>query len=159
MPPPSFQQNAPGTEEEIIMMKSMFTSIMGKLDKLDSIETTMNNLSVSIQQIRSESAELKREVNAVKNELTEIKTKNKQLEERIIGMQCRSMRENLIFYKIREDENEELSTEDILKKFIMDEMKVEEEMLFERGAEDGWFQKSTRWYYHPTPHYCEILIF
>ena len=47
-------------------------------------------------------------------------------------MQCRSMRENLIFYKIREDENEELSTEDILKKFIMDEMKVEGEMLFER---------------------------
>ena len=71
-------------------------------------------------------------MNAVKNELTEIKTKNKQLEERIIDMQCRFMRENLIFYKIREDENEELSTEDILKKFIMDETKVEGEMLFER---------------------------
>ena len=35
MPQPSFQQNAPGTEEEIITMKSMFTSIMAKLDKLD----------------------------------------------------------------------------------------------------------------------------
>ena len=142
MPQPSFQQNAPGTKEEIITMKSMFTSIMAKLDKLDSIETTMNNLSVSVQQIRSESAEVKQEVNAVKNELTEIKTKNKQLEERIIGMQCRPMRENLIFCKIREDENEELSTEDILKKFIMDEMKVEEEILFERVHRMGRSKKA-----------------
>ena len=61
MPQPSFQQNAPGTEEEIITMKFMFTSIMAKLDKLDSIEITMNNLSISVQQIRSESAEVKQE--------------------------------------------------------------------------------------------------
>ena len=159
IPQPSFQQNASGTEEEIITMKPMFTSIMAKLDKLDSIEITMNNLSISVQQIRSESAEVKQEVNAVKNELTEIKTKNKQLEERIIDMQCRSMRENLIFYKIREEENEELSTEDILKKFIMDEMKVEEEMLFERVHRMGRSKKAQDGTIIPRPIIAKFSYF
>ena len=48
-------------EEEINSLKSMLGAIITKLNKLDSIETT-------VKQIRVESAEVKTEVEAVRTE-------------------------------------------------------------------------------------------
>ncbi len=54
----------------------------------------------------------------------------KKLEERIIDVQARSMRDNLVFYNVEEDDKE--NAEDLVKDTIHDEMKIEENISFQR---------------------------
>ena len=95
-----YSQNVSGHvsfREEINSPKSMLGTNMTKLNKLDSIETT-------VEQIRPESAEVKTEVETVKTELREMKSKNKALEKKIIDLQSHSMQDNLVFYNIKEED-------------------------------------------------------
>ena len=125
--------------EEINSLKSMLGTIMTKLNKLDSIETT-------VEQIRSESAEVKTEVETVKTQLRETKSKNKALEKKIIDLQSRSMRDNLVFYNIKEEEKysdeEKVDTEAVLSKFIKENMKVTSTISLERVHRMGKANKT-----------------
>ena len=50
-----------------------------KLNKLDTIESTMGALSTSVEEIKVESATAKEEVDAMKKKLKEVKNKNRAL--------------------------------------------------------------------------------
>ena len=122
--------------EEITSLRVMFGTIMTKLNKLDNIEATIGDLSLSMEQLKTESAQVKTEVGLMKSEIKELKEKNKALEKRIIDNQSRSMCDNLVFYNVKEDEKfteeEKVDTEAVLVKFIKEEMKVKSEIRFER---------------------------
>ena len=99
----------------------MLETIITKLNKLDSTETTV---------------EAKTEVETVKTELREMKSKNKALEKKIIDLQSFSMRDNLVFYNIKEEgqynDEKKVDTEAVLSKFIKEDMKVTSTISFER---------------------------
>ena len=134
--------------EEINSLKSMLGTIMTKLNKLESIDTT-------VEQIREESAEVKTEVETVKTELREMKSKNKALEKKIIDLQSRSMRDNLVFYNIKEEEKysdeEKVDTEAVLSKFIKENMKVTSKISLERVHRMGKAKTGTDGSIVPAP--------
>ena len=64
---------------------------------------------------------MKTELTNMKSELQVVKKKNKSLEDRFIDVQSRSMRDNFIFYNIKEENMFGIvdSVEFILSEFIM----------------------------------------
>ena len=122
--------SAPGNiVEEIGAMKSIFATVLSKLDKLDIMERTIRvlNLSVttaneSIDQMKAENTDLKKEIATLKD--------------RVIDIQSRSMRNNSIFYGIEEherlEEDQQVTLEEELQKFIKDKLCCEDEIFFER---------------------------
>ena len=158
--PQPFTQSTPGQTlgEEITSLRVMFGTIMTKLNKLDNIEATIGDLSLSMEQLKTESAQVKTEVGLMKSEIKELKEKNKALEKRIIDNQSRSMRDNLVFYNVKEDEKfteeEKVDTEAVLVKFIKEEMKVKSEIRFERVHRMGKAKQ-----YYPSADRGKILIF
>ena len=74
--PQPFTRSAPGqTGEEITSLTAMFRTIITKLNKLDNIETTIGDLSLSMEQLKTESAQVKTEVGLMKSEIKELKEK------------------------------------------------------------------------------------
>ena len=53
-----------------------------------------------------------------------------ELYERVLDIQTRSMRDNLLFNRIEEKDEE--NTEDVLHKFLKDQMKLEHSFQFDR---------------------------
>ncbi len=125
-------------------IKSMFLTIsnqLKKLDKIDKIETIVEKLSEDLKETRNEMLDLKKENEHLKDEMKDIKDElNKQRslaeknQRRIIDVQARSMRENLVFYNIPESEAAEdpLGAEKLVKEVIKESLKIDEEMRFER---------------------------
>ncbi len=117
------------TEPEI---KEMFTKIMGKLAKLDeidhrvkSIESDLKDMKKSIEFVHGEVNDLKEENKIRKeketltdNRIDQLEELNATLKDRVIDLQARSMRDNLIFYNISEkkDENVKEIIHDMLEK-------------------------------------------
>ena len=83
----------------------------------------------------------------MKSEIKELKEKNKALEKRIVDNQTRSVRDNLVFYNVKEDEKlteeEKVDTEAVLVKFIKEGMKVKSEIRFERVHQMGKAKQGT----------------
>lgn len=73
--------------------------------------------------MRSENSELREEIQAVKSDM-------QNLTERHLDLQSRSMRDNLIFTGI--DDQEEENTETVLKDFIKNTLRIEHEISFHR---------------------------
>ena len=136
---------------------------MTKLNKLDNIEATIGDLSLSMEQLKTESAQVKTEVGLMKSEIKELKEKKTALEKRIIDNQSRSMRDNLIFYNVKEDEKfteeEKVDTEAVLVKFIKEEMKVKSEIRFERVHLMGKAKQGTDGSIIPAPIVAKFSFF
>ena len=52
---------------------------MTKLNKLDNIEATIGDLSLSMEQLKTESAQVKTEVGLMKSEIKELKEKKQSI--------------------------------------------------------------------------------
>ena len=96
-------------------------------DKLDTpevevkeVKATLQNASESINGLKAENVPLKLQVKALDKSLNASKKEYATIKERVIDIQARSMRENLIFYGIEEMENHEagLYSEEVLKTFL-----------------------------------------
>ena len=113
-----------------------------KLGQLDSIQLSITNITVKVSDIEGQVKALEQKVNliessrdfdteAVENlnkkqkEIDSMMTKMKKMEQsaqendlkaKILDMQCRSMRDNLIFYRIPEERNE--TDEDCVEKVL-----------------------------------------
>ena len=141
------QQNINGgnVADEIMSMKSLLTKVVDKLEKLDKMVNNIKDMKTSVEAIKKNNDEMKSELTNMKSELVAVKKKNKTLEDRLIDMQSRSMRDNLIFYNIKEEEKvgrdvpeeEKVTTEEILHDFIKAKMKIESEVSFERAHRMG----------------------
>ena len=126
--------------EEIMAMKNLLTKAVSELQKLDTMENNIIDLKSSVEDIKKSNVEMKTELSTVKKELEIMKEKNKTLEDSIIDIQSRSVRDNLIFYNIKEEkkvgrdiaEEEKVTTEDILNEFIKTKLKIETVFSLER---------------------------
>ena len=107
-------------EEEDLDVKGMFEMIMTKLGKLDIIEKRMEIFETELKEVKdsiefahSELHDLKKECKKIdkseeesKQRLDNLEQKNTFLNNRVIDLQARSMRDNLIFYNIKENDGE-----------------------------------------------------
>ncbi|CAB3986612.1 Hypothetical predicted protein [Paramuricea clavata] len=106
-------------EKEIDMreIQQMFTIMMGKLEKLDGIEADMKEIKHSLEYAHAEIADLKRENETTRANQEQARTKLEKLEkdnatlrDKIVDIQARSMRDNLLFFNIPE-QDKEITTE------------------------------------------------
>ena len=107
-------------EKDIDMreIQQMFTIMMrGKLEKLDGIEADMKEIKHSLEYAHAEIADLKRENETTRANQEQARTKLEKLEkdnatlrDKIVDIQARSMRDNLLFFNIPE-QDKEITTE------------------------------------------------
>ncbi|CAG2250846.1 unnamed protein product [Mytilus edulis] len=103
--------------------------------EVSGIRTAM---SKAVNDFEDMSHELKQEI---KVSINEVKEENYELKDTIIDLQCRSMKNNLIFTGLREPENE--NTENMIRGFIKDELHIYHKLelgnvhRFGTGAQPG----------------------
>ena len=116
-----------------------------------------------ILRIDTSSAQLAHLAQNTISQIKELKGKNKALEKRIIDNQSRSMRDNSVFYNVKEDEKfteeEKVDTEAVLVKFIKEEMKVKSEIRFERVHRMGKAKQGTDGSIIPAPIVAKFSFF
>ena len=111
-------------------------------EKYAMVETSVEGISSFYDDVKKKADDNKREIhkvkvgcdahkaeqNSMKEEIENLKKECEMMKERMIDARSRSMKYNLIFNGIEENENEDC--EETLKTFLKDEMKVEDEMTF-----------------------------
>ena len=109
-----------GQSNEMSEIHDMFATMMKKLEKLDSIETKLNNMEINMAEIKesleyahAEIADLKKENEYSKENQAQARERieilerdNKTMRDKIIDIQARSMRDNLLFFNMPELEKE-----------------------------------------------------
>lgn len=132
-------------------------AILSNLDVLPSIEKRLGAIEGRFSKIENEIVEMKNDMKTVENKVigTEMQTEstsqrmsfieqerdmvrreNDELKERVLEMQSRSMRENLLFGGIPEeaqekDDPDNIQTERVLKKFISEKMDIKDDIQFQ----------------------------
>lgn len=102
---------------------------LSKLDLLEKLHKDVGDLKQSIEFCHQSVDEVKKENEGLRNcvrtlihEMTALKESRKSESERVLEMEWRSMRDNLLFHGIQEEEEED--TEVVVEKFIKEEMQV-----------------------------------
>ena len=133
--------------KEMTEIKGMFRGPaiqLNKLEKLEIIEEMVreNNKSLKeaqteIRKVKEENVKLREKVTSLEEKVAILDSqlggeKFEKLESRVIDIQARSMRDNLVFFNVEETENEQTNTEDLVHGIIKDKMGIEENVEFER---------------------------
>lgn len=156
---PSTSQVIPQWSQDICTCLDIISKRLEKLDvketSLTSMQSEIKNLNLKVLEVE-ESQEFisksfkENEVNATKaldhlDEITELKhvlentmTENKRLNEEIIDIQCRSMRDNLIFYGIKEDVSRRVENcEEIISDVCRNVLNIQESIEIEHAHRMG----------------------
>ncbi|CAC5399373.1 unnamed protein product [Mytilus coruscus] len=139
------------TNPDLNKFMSEVTERLKKLDMLEDILQRVVSMETHCKKIDFEVSNMKEQIKTHTNNiinldqgLSEMSNRvqdmseqnyilfeeNRQLKEKVIGQQSRSMRENLIFKGVPDDYNPDEDTEAILKDFIKSEIQIEEEINF-----------------------------
>ena len=133
--------------KEMTEIKGMFRGLaiqLNKLEKLEIIEEMVreNNKSLKeaqteIRKVKEENVKLREKVTSLEEKVAILDSqlggeKFEKLESRVIDIQARSMRDNLVFFNVEETENEQTNTEDLVHGIIKDKMGIEENVEFDR---------------------------
>ena len=124
-------------EEKGVDIHGMFETIMEKLSKLDSIDTCMKSLEqelkdvkasitfvhAEVEDIKKESEQLKKSEGETKKRIENLEQLNSTLNNRVIDLQARSMRNNLILCNIKESDGED--TMEIIKDIMENTLGIE----------------------------------
>ncbi len=98
----------------------MFEIIMKKLSKLDIIDSRMQSLEQELKEVKSSiefvhaevedikkvNEQLTKSEGETKKRIEKLEQLNSSLNYRVIDLQARSMRDNLIFYNVKESDGE-----------------------------------------------------
>lgn len=106
---------------------SLLASINNKLDFLTVVHNKLKELRISIEYAYNQilvqaNTEPQTTMDSVSNELDLVKNQNKSLQETVLDLQTRSMRDNLIFTGIQE--NAQDKPEELIKDFIKNQLKL-----------------------------------
>ena len=101
-----------------------------KLDKLDGLVVQVANLAKSVEFVHETVNTIKKENIGMKEDIKRIKEENSELKKRVVDLQARSMRDNLLFFNIRESDGED--PESLVKELIKEELKISEDVEFAR---------------------------
>ncbi|CAB3981030.1 Hypothetical predicted protein [Paramuricea clavata] len=105
----------------------MFTTMMTKLEKLDAIEADMKEMKHSLEFAHAEIADLKKEndtskANQAKEKIEKLEQDNTTLRNKIVDLQARSMRDNLLFFNIPERDKE--NTTEMIHELLETKMEI-----------------------------------
>jgi DNA repair ATPase RecN len=129
-------------EEIYAMMKTM----MKKLDTLEhiekrikAVEQDVKDLKTSLEYGHLEVVDMKKEFEENKEVILEVQTKiknleetNRKLQDNITDLKARSMRDNLLFFNISEDENE--NTTETIHDILENQMGIEDEKTVSKST-------------------------
>ena len=131
---PSRQKTAQKTAEESQSLAQKIEMNQSKLLEsfLDMVKTDVDSLKESVGKLMTDNIRLTEQVNSLEKRLqitegllVQARKKMTQQEEKIIDLQARSMRDNMIFRGIDESENESWQdTETNLRNFLKNELKL-----------------------------------
>ena len=112
-------------------VQRMFTAMMAKLEKLDNIEADMKEIKHSLEFAHQEIADLRKEneANKAKQErdrarIDKLEEDNATLRTKMVDLQARSMRDNLLFFNIPEREQE--NTTEIIHELLESKMGIDD---------------------------------
>lgn len=117
--------------------------------RLGAIENRFSHIETEILQVKSDIKQLEnraagseinttnitQRLNMVERQRDQMKYENDELRERLVDVQSRSMRENLLFGGVEEHESERndpdnINTENVLQKFIKEKLGIDDEIRF-----------------------------
>ena len=118
LPRPSLTPSPPWVDKLFAKLSSMEASI-SKIDKIDSIEANIAKMTHSIQDlgtrvynvekmagnIGNKTGSIQREIDSLKTQLAVSNAAIDKLNDQFVDMQCRSMRDNLLFFGLAEKKN------------------------------------------------------
>jgi hypothetical protein len=135
---------------------SRIDSIGKRLDKLDIIEASVNTMKRDIKAVDNRVSEIensqeflsstwestktyneaaKHELDAIRKVLDTTLSENANISEEIVDRQCRSMRDNLMFYNLAESESENCIH--LIETFCKEKLKFEEVIEIDRSHRIG----------------------
>ena len=110
---------------------NMFSTMMKKLEKLDAIESDMKQIKHSLEFAHAEINDLKKEQetakassNDAKKRIEKLEEDNATLRDKIVDIQARSMRDNLLFFNIPENDKE--NTTELIHELLESKMEIKE---------------------------------
>ena len=93
--------------------------------EFNSLQTSLEFTQSQILTLTQENAALKKSVNTLTVQMESVSKENKQMKDTIIDLQCRSMRDNLIFTGIPEQPSGVIpDPEQAVKDFIINQLKI-----------------------------------
>ena len=130
----NFEQKIEKVTEEVSTLKSTVNEIEKSVkfasDSLDANEKRSQEMTNTLTEITKNSRKIEIENSQLKKDLSKIRSQMKELNDQQLDLQTRSMRDNLIFHGIEENDGE--NCESVLKEFIADVLKVEQSVEFHR---------------------------
>ena len=118
-------------EVDLHEIQQMFTAMMMKLEKLDNIEADMKEIKHSLEYAHAEIADLKKENETNKANQERDRARINKLEEdnatlcnKIVDLQARSMRDNLLFFNI--PERDQGNTTEIIHELLKSKMEIDD---------------------------------
>ena len=117
-------------------VEDMFKTIMTKLQKLDTIEEHVKDMEQELKEVkksleyaynemndlRDQNVELQKSNDELKERLDVLEERNSMLNNRVIDIQARSMRDNLLFHNIAEKDNED--TDEIIYNLVEQNLQI-----------------------------------
>ena len=116
---------------EMKQIYSMFETVMKKLEKLDNIETDVKEIKKSLEFAHAEIDDLKKENESMK--VSQAKTEERvetlerernALRDKVIDLQARSMRDNLLFFNMPENKDE--NTTEMIHEILETKLGIED---------------------------------
>lgn len=121
-----FDKRIQKTEDTV---NNVETSVKFVTDQYDEIVREKRTENAKLKDMDARVNEMKRDNDELKLMLFEMRKLNTELKEDMLDMKSRSMRDNLLFTNIQENENE--NTEQVLQNFLMNKMNITD-ISFER---------------------------
>ena len=109
-------------------------------DSMDHFSQTFDDILTKESSNKSTVDEICERLARIEAEQSDFKTKQDSAESKIIDLQCRSMRENLLFTGIEESIINNENTEELLQEFLSDKMQITDEIPFDRVHRVGKYK-------------------
>lgn len=168
-------QNARMTniEAQITQLGHLSQKVNETTKKVDSINTVINSMKTKFSgyeesvnyyndicdTILSSNTEIDTRLRDLTNKLSSVEQKQKASDDKLMDVQWRSMRENLIFSGNPETElrrGEQENCESLVKEFIRNQMRIEREIEFDRVHRLGRYMQNQR---YPRPIIAKFTYF
>ncbi|CAB4044604.1 Hypothetical predicted protein [Paramuricea clavata] len=136
---------------ELTKLFDMIKAVMAKLDTLDEIKqqrivyVERELLEMKIKELKEEVVESKRSDQENKEKIRALEEASQHLLDSVIDLKARSMRDNLLFYNVQEDEKE--NTSDKIYKILEENLQIpdaREKIKIDRSHRVGRKRDSNR---------------
>ncbi len=112
-------------------IQEMFKTVIKKLEKLDSMENDMKEIKASLEYAQAEIVDLKQENEVMKRDhgtsmkkVDKLERDNEMLRNKIVDLQARSMRDNLLFFNMPENDKE--NTTEMIHDLLENKLEIED---------------------------------